>query len=172
MQILTNDPNKLIVRNRSRGLALVFLLGGLLWLVSGAGLAIWAMWAVSQPSPLPSFYLLRLFGLVVLFALAAFSAWAMLMTGYQLLAGITFTFDRSAAQLAIDRPYRLHLIHEERAIYSVSHALIERRDEARVLVLYLVLRSGERISMGVCSPYDLPHAESIVSSVRGFLHSV
>ena len=119
--------------------------------------------------PLPTYYGLRVILLVLVFGLGVFAAWAGGTTAAGVLRGVTCTFDRLGETVTVIRAEGFRSETHQHSLYGVSHVLVLSNDEVRTLALYLVLRSGERISLGVCSQYDADTAERFVQNVKGFL---
>ncbi len=170
MQIVTNQPDKLVLRSRSWLMGGALAAGALLAVVTVMGTAVWGLVEVSTQRPLPSYYGLRVILLLLVFALGVIVAWAGGTTAARVLRGVTCTFDRPDETVTVIRTDGFRSETRQHSLYGVSHALVLQNDEMRTLALYLVLRSGERIPLGVCSEYDADVAERFVQNVKGFLH--
>lgn len=172
MQIIENSENRLVMRDRSIGMGLVLATGAGLWVVSVVGVVVTGALDLGGQVPPPSFFGMRLVGLALMLALALFFAGVVGMTALRVLRGTICAFDRTQAQVTITRPtWRRHTTHTY-PIYGVSHAMIESNDELHLYAVHLVLRSGERVVLGVFNPFEQPLAEQIVQEVRAFLKTV
>lgn len=169
MQIIRSDAQQLVIQSRSRWLSGVFALGSALWLFSGAGIALRGMLTLSLQTPLPTQYPMRIFGLLVLLAMAVTFAVMGWGTALSLGRGTTCTLDRQAATVRVQSPRGWRWQEHHHALYAVSHALLTKDEETRTFALYLVLRSHERILLGVCNPHEQAQAEQIVQAIRAFL---
>jgi hypothetical protein len=168
MQIIENQPERLILQNRSLLFGVVFALGAVLWVVVVIGTAIWGTLNVSRP-PVSDMYMVELFGLGVMFVFGVVFSWLGAQTAITVLRGTTCTFDRTTEQVTVTTPERLHLRQDHHSIYGVSHAYAEHNDDLHTFALYLVLRSGERIPLGTCQEFEQDEVETIVKTVRAFL---
>jgi hypothetical protein len=169
MQILVNETDHFVVRNRSLLIGTMMALGAVLSVVTVMGMAVWGAYDISTQNPLPTYYWLRMLMLSLIFALGCFFAWVGAQTALKVLGGVTCTFDRTTETVTVTRGAGLRLQQQTHSIYGVSHALLESNDELQAIALYLVLRSGKRISLGTCSHFEKDLAETIVSSIRAFL---
>ena len=169
MQILENEPDRLTLRNRSLLFGVFFAIGALLWLVAVVGTAVNGAFTVATRTPPPDMYWLRMFSLGVMFVFGAFFAWVGAQTALTTLRGITCTFDRTAATVTVWQQGGWRSQRLQHSLYGVSHAHVEQNDERNTYALYLVLRSGERISLGVCHEYQRAEVDTTMQTIRAFL---
>ncbi|MEL6149645.1 MAG: hypothetical protein AAFV33_03475 [Chloroflexota bacterium] len=169
MEILINDADHFVVRNRSLLIGATMGVGAVMSVVSVIGVALWSAVDMAMQVPHPTYYGLRMLLLALMFALGCFIAWVGAVTAVKILRGVTCDFDRATETVTITRAQGIGVAQQQHSIYGVSHALLEANDELQAIALYLVLRSGQRISLGTCSPFDKDMAEGIVRSIRAFL---
>lgn len=169
MQILENQPDRLTLRNRSLLFGAMFAVGALLWLFVVVGTAVSGTVRVTTQSPPPDLYWMRLAGLAVVFAFGVGFAWLAAQTALTTLRGTTCTFDRGAATVTVHGPDGWRARHQQHSLYGVSHAHVEHNAELDTFALYLVLRSGERIPLGVCHAFQRAEVETTVQTIRAFL---
>lgn len=169
MQVVTSSPDKLVVRNRSVMMGVVLAIGAVLWVVTTISVAVWGAVNLSTQTPLPTFYWLRIVGLFVVFVMGCFFAVVGVLTSVNLLRGVTCAFDRQTETITVTGTQGIRVTRQQYSIYGVSHVQAVENDHLRSIALYLVLRSGQRISLGTCSPLDKPQAEQLVGRVRAFL---
>jgi hypothetical protein len=169
MQIVVNEPDRLMLSSRSRLFGAVFVIGALMWLVLVAGAAVQGAIEVSRQQPLPSLYWVRMLGLLIFFVFGVVLAWVVGQTAVQVLQGTTCTFDRLAETVTVRRAGWPRQPPQQMSIYGVSHAHIEHNLELKTLAVLLVLRSGERIPLGVLQAFEQSQAEAILQAVKAFL---
>lgn len=169
MQIITSHPDQLVVRNRSVMMGAMLGIGAVLWVLTVMGVATWGAVSLSTQSPPPSFYWLRIAGLLVVFGMGCFFAVIGALTAVKVLHGVTCTFDRQTETVTVTHADGIRTTRQQHSIYGVSHVLVEQNDDLQAIALYLVLRSGQRISLGTCSPLDKDRAAHLVGNVRAFL---
>ncbi len=169
MYIQVNEPNRLVLQNRSVLMGIVLALGAVLSVTTVISVAVWGVVNISTQQPTPTFYWMRLFGLGVVFALGCLFAGVGALTAVNVLRGTTCTFDRAAETVTIVNPNGLRTDLQQHSIYGVSHARLEDNQELHTVAIYLVLRSGKHIPLGTFSHFDKDHAESVVQNVRAFL---
>lgn len=87
------------------------------------------------------------------------------------LRGMRCRFDRATATVTIERPRGLRLAVQQLSIYAVSRLEIEENQEMRLLAVYLVLRSGERLALASAPHFDADELRGIQMAVRDFLRS-
>lgn len=87
------------------------------------------------------------------------------------LRGMRCRFDRATATVTIERPRGLRLAVQQMSIYAVSRLEIEENQEMRLLAVYLVLRSGERLALASAPHFDADELRGIQTAVRDFLRS-
>ncbi|MEM6282302.1 MAG: hypothetical protein AAF787_08935 [Chloroflexota bacterium] len=169
MEILINDTDHFVIRNRNRLIGVMMGVGAVMSVISVIGMALWSAYDISIREPLPTYYWLRMLLLGIVFALGCFFAWVGSVTAVKILRGVTCDFDRATETVTITHAEGIGMAQQQHSIYGVSHALLEANDELQAIALYLVLRSGQRISLGTCSHFDKDTAEGIVRSIRAFL---
>ncbi len=169
MYIQINEPNRLVLQNRSVMMGLVLALAAVLSVTTVINVAVWGAVNISTQQPLPTFYWIRMFGLLVVFGLGCLFAFVGGLTSINVLRGTTCTFDRNAETVTIINPNGLRTQQQQHSIYGVSHARLEDNDELHTIVIYLVLRSGKHIPLGTFNRFDKERAESIVQNLRAFL---
>lgn len=163
MQIIEHTPERLVIQHRRAEMAVVmvvFTLMSVVFLVNtlwqglprldtlNAGqFASWAIWLVFAA------------GLTVLGVLMSNSAGR----------GTRCTFDHDAEIYRLRKPTLLRSQSDEASIYSVSHVAVERNDEVKVLGVFLVLRSGERLPLASVPFHEESDARQIAHTVRSFL---
>lgn len=86
-----------------------------------------------------------------------------------MLHGVSLTLDRETETATIRRVRFLRMMQQTYPIYSVSHLAAEENPEVRVIGLFLMLRSGERIALATVPAYDQEAIQQIVRTVKSFL---
>lgn len=169
MQFMVNEPDRMVLRDRSLLMGVTLAAGATLAVTTMMGTAVWGLVDISTQQPLPTYYGLRVLLLLLVFVLGAGVAWASGTTAARVMQGVTCTFDRASEKVTIERPDGWHSTTDEHSLWGVSHALVQHSEETRTFALYLVLRSGERILIGACNEYEKETAERFVHNVKGFL---
>lgn len=97
--------------------------------------------------------------------IAAFGAlvWARIGRGTQCI------FDREQETVTIEQARLFGRRQRVETIFAISHLELTRNDEVRVIGLFLVLRSSERIALATLPHFDEDHAENLARHVRAFL---
>lgn len=169
LQIVVNEPERLVLHNRS------YLMGGMLGFGAGLsvftviGVAVWGAFNLTAQTPLPTYYWLRMLLLLIVFVMGCAFAWVVATTAMNLWRGTRCAFDRAAESVTVTRANGWRTEIHAHSIYGVSHALLEPNVELRSLALYLVLRSGQRIPLGTFSAFEQDAAERAVRNVKAFL---
>jgi hypothetical protein len=169
MQILENQPDRLTLRNRSMLFGVMFAVGALLWLFVVMGTAVSGTVRVATQTPPPDLIGWRLFGLAVVFVFGVFFTWLGAQTAITTLRGTTCIFDRTAETVTVLQPGGWRSQQQQHSLYGVSHAHVEHNDEFSTFALYLVLRSGERIPLGVLHEFQRAEVDATVQTIRAFL---
>lgn len=170
MQIIVNETDHLVIQERSRLNGIVLGVGSLLWINMVMGVSVWGTISLSRQTPLPTLYWMRLIGLGVVFVIGCFFAIVGGLTAVNVIRGMTLAFDRATAQVTITRPRFLRTDHQFHSLYGISHAQLVNQAELNAYALYLVQRDGTRIPLTTVNRFEVEQAESIVHSIRAFLH--
>ena len=83
--------------------------------------------------------------------------------------GVILIFDREDETLLIRRPRLRDANEDNYSIYSVSHMDVERNDEVRVVGVFLVLKSGERLALATAPLNEEAEVRALAKQVRDFL---
>ncbi|MEL6405979.1 MAG: hypothetical protein AAFR81_16535 [Chloroflexota bacterium] len=163
MQIIEHTADKLVIRHRRiemAGVMVLFTIMSVFFLIN----------TVLQGVP-------RL-GILNAGQVLSWVVWLVFAGGLTLLGimmsntagrGTQCTFDREAEIFCLQKPNLLSADSIEASIYSVSHVMIERNEEAKALGVYLVLRSGEKRVLASVPLHDSEDAHQVAKTVREFL---
>lgn len=163
MQIVEQTEQRLVLRQRRLGMALVMSLFSVMSLFTLLNMLVqgvrrwgtfdgwrWISWIVW----LGFLLLLLAVGIV-----AAITMWH----------GVTCAFDREQGTATVRKTNGFRAARQTLPIYSVSHLDIEQNLEVRVFGIFLVLRSGERIALVTIPPHDEETMRSHARTVKNFL---
>ncbi|MEO0564419.1 MAG: hypothetical protein AAF125_20105 [Chloroflexota bacterium] len=169
MKVIENQPQRLTLQDRSVLFGAMFVVGGVLWLVVVIGTAVRGALDLSARTPMPDQYWMKMYALGLWILLGAVGTWLALQTARSVLGGTTCTFDRSAETVTVTRYGWFNAEQQQHSLYGVSHAYVEQNDELECFALYLALRSGDRVLIGVGQAFDRPDIEAALASIRAFL---
>lgn len=169
MQIIEHETNRLVLQERSLIEGVLLGVGALLWIAAAAGVAVQGALRLSVTLPPPTFYWVRMFGLLVVFSMGCFFAIVGGIVAWNVFRGVSCAFDRNTQEVTIRRPRGFKTAHQTYSIYGVSHAHMEGNKDLQIYVIYLVLRSGKRIQVGRANLYEKDQAEAVVRVIRAFL---
>ncbi len=83
--------------------------------------------------------------------------------------GVHCVFDRNHRVVTLRRPYRLTTKDEAWSINAIAGVEVTHNEELNIYAIWLILRSGERISLGSASPFEEENLQHISKTVREFL---
>lgn len=163
MKILEHDAEQLVIRYRRDVMAwtlAIFTILSLLMVVNvlAGGVTQWP-----RLNPLERIAWLVWSGVAVVCAGGGLLLWNTARWG------VTCAFDRTSETCTITRALRLQRIAQRESIYAISHLATEYNDEIKMVGIFVVLRSGERIPLAVVPPHDEAEAYQIVRTARDFL---
>jgi len=92
-----------------------------------------------------------------------------ILSASTMLHGVSLELDREHEIATIRRVRFLRMQQQTYPIYSVSHLATEENPEVRVIGLFLMMRSGERIALATVPAYDQEAMQRIVRTVKSFL---
>lgn len=94
------------------------------------------------------------------------------MTWFNTGRKFTCTFDRDAETVTITQASIAGKPPQQMSIYSVSHVDVQRNEAVRVIGLFLVLRSNEKIPLTTMPFHDEAQAHDLTRTIRQFLRQV
>lgn len=165
MQIVEQSSQKLVLQQRRGWMAVALILFVLLL---GFTLANLLLQGIAR---LGEFNRWELLSWLVWIALGSTLAGLGILGLNNALRGTRCCFDRETATVTIERPRGLRLAVQHLSIYAVSRLEIEQNEEMRLLAVFLVLRSGERLALASAPHFDAEELRGIQVAVRDFLHS-
>lgn len=163
MQIVEHSAQRLVIRHRRLGMAVAMAIFTFLSVFALVNLALQGLLRVDELLPLE--LLSWVAWLCLILMLVVFGAVAWLSTA----RGTTCIFDKTQAQIVIQRPRWLRMARSQHPIYAVAYVDVRHNAEAKVYGVFVVLRTGERIPLATVPTFDQPQVEQLVQDVRAFL---
>jgi hypothetical protein len=164
MDIFEQSSQRLILGQRRVLMALVmtvYALLSLIFLLNGLLL-----------QGVPRLYLLNPFELLAWFfwVLLAFGSTAIgVYIALSLWRGVTVTFDRADGTFCVRRSQGWRPAETHGSLYAIKRLALEENETARVIGLFLELRSGERLPLATIPSYATDSAQDLARTVREFL---
>lgn len=165
MQIVEQSSQELVLQQRRGWMAVALILFVLLICFTLANLVLQGI------ARLGDFNRWELLSWLVWVALGSTLAGLGILGVNNALRGMRCRFDRATATVTIERPRGLRLAVQQLSIYAISRLEIEENQEMRLLAVYLVLRSGERLALASAPHFDAEELRGIQVAVRDFLRS-
>lgn len=163
MQIIENTNTRLVLQRKRPVMAAVM---GLFTLMSGLALVNLFIQGVPRIEQL-NFFQLVSWLVWLLLALAMVSVGV--MATINMARGITCIFDKDSETFAIWRPHFMGMQTTEHSIWGIKRVDVIRNDEMRLLALFVILRSNEKIPLTTMPQHDEGAIYELANTIRAFL---